>query len=73
LIYSGEFYLAVAPVDASGQPASYGVGSSSDMREMEPTPVPKQDTSDRHSYTGSPGHWSAWTGGELSCAVLVTQ
>jgi len=73
LVNSGEFYLAVAPIDASGQPASYGVGSSSDLRAIEPTPVPKQDTSDRHSYTGSPGHWSAWTGGELSCAVQVTQ
>jgi hypothetical protein len=71
LVNSGEFYLAVAPIDASGQPASYGV--SSDLRATGPTPVPKQDTIDRHSYTGSPGHWTAWTGGELSCAVLVTQ
>jgi len=65
---SGEFYVSVAPIDTGGVPASL-VWSKYSSCQVPPG-VP-EDTSAKRSYTGSPGHWSPLTDGELAMSVLV--
>ena len=56
---SGEFYVSVAPIDTNGMPANWL------LRAV------REDSSDRRSYAGRPGHWAPLTPGELNIAVLV--
>jgi YVTN family beta-propeller protein len=69
LVDSGEFYVALAPVDTSGLPSSLVV-SGTWRTPSAFAPIAWTDLSKR-SYTGSPGHWFPMTKGELSVAVLV--
>jgi len=65
---SGEFYVSVAPVDTSGKPTSLTWSKHGDPQ------VPlgaSEDTANRCSYAGSPGHWTSDLKGELALAVLV--
>ncbi|MCX6844403.1 MAG: PEGA domain-containing protein [candidate division WOR-3 bacterium] len=69
---SGEFCLAVAPIDTSGEPASHGVGRSPQERKVDGIPRPDTRASHGHSYVGSPGRWSpSPNDAEFSCAVLL--
>ncbi len=60
-IDSGEFYVAVAPLDTSGWWPTMGVqGRRESIVDSE-----------LHSYAGAPGHWTPLRKNELSVAVLV--
>jgi hypothetical protein len=71
LIDSGEFYVSVAPVDSSGPPPNFtrGIGPESEA----PSVISSygKGASELRSYSGSPGHWSPLSRGELVISVMV--
>jgi hypothetical protein len=67
-LHPGEFYVSVAPIDTSGQPASLVVSNLNGRRFQDGG---QDDASISHSYSGSPGHWTPLEEGELSISVLV--
>lgn len=69
LVDSGDFYVAVSPVDTSGLPSSVVVWGYIE-RSHSPIPRPPANPNGR-SYTGSPGHWSRLDVGEFLLSVQL--
>jgi hypothetical protein len=67
LVDSGDFYLAVSPLDTSGAPSSIAVWGNANVSHG-PIPYPPANPNGR-SYTGSPGHWSRFYDGEFLFSV----